>query len=169
MSNNNRAVELKEKVGRLLREENDATYAAILDAILTHFGCQVGTIHFLDDHDGKLKLAAQKGVPESILNRVQMIPVGKGMAGLAAQRGEPVQICNLQSDESGQAKTGARSTQMEGSISLPMMLEDRVRGVLGVAKPEVYEYSQEEIDLLLELGRLIARQATNKTSESSFS
>lgn len=50
-----------------------------------------------------------------------------------------------------------------------MMLEGKVRGVLGVAKPEVYEYSREEIDLLLELGRLMASRASSRASESASS
>ena len=65
-----------------------------------------------------LKLPAQRGIPEAIMDRVRVIPIGKGMAGLAAERREPVQVCNLQTDESGVAKPSAKMTQMENRIVL---------------------------------------------------
>jgi putative methionine-R-sulfoxide reductase with GAF domain len=126
-----------------------------LDQILRAFGCVVGTIHRFDAPSGILQLAAQKGIPPTILEQVQAVPVGKGMAGLAAQRREPVQVCNLQTDTSGAAKPGAKETRMEGSIAVPMLVGDTLRGVLGVAKPIVYEFSEAEIRQLLQVGSLI--------------
>ena len=77
------------------------------------------------------------------------------MAGLAAERLEPVQVCNLQTDESGGVRPGAKETQMKGSIALPMFNGDRLCGVLGVAKPQEYEFNGAEIDLLMNAGRAI--------------
>jgi len=79
------------------------------------------------------------------MDRVRRIPIGKGMAGLAAERREPVQMCNLQTDTSGDAKPGAKLTQMKGSIAVPMIVNDELVGVLGVAKPEEYEFTENEI------------------------
>ena len=85
-----------------------------------------------------------------------MIPIGKGMAGIAAERMQPVQVCNLQTDASGVAKPGAKDTKMEGSISAPMILDGKLRGTLGAAKPIPYEFSDAESSLLLEAGAIIA-------------
>lgn len=131
---------------------------ALLARILESFACVTGTIHRLDAESGLLELVAQRGIPEAIMLRVQRIPVGKGMAGLAAARREPVQVCNLQTDDSGQAKPGAKLTQMAGSIAAPMLVDGKVRGTLGVARPDEYTFSDDQIALLLTLGALIGRK-----------
>ena len=78
------------------------------------------------------------------------------MAGIAAERKQPVQICNLQTDASGVAKPGAKETKMEGSITVPMLLNGQLRGTLGVAKPIPYEFSDAESGILMEAAALIA-------------
>lgn len=130
---------------------------AVLHAVLAHLGCVVGTVHVLTSDQGILHLSAQRGLPESLLPRIETIPVGKGMAGLAAERGEPVQVCNLQTDASGVAKPAARDSRMEGSIAVPMFDEEKLRGVLGVAKPEAYEFSKEEVVLLQDVANLLGK------------
>ena len=126
-----------------------------LTLVLDSLQCSVGTIHLLDEPSGKLMLRAAKGVPDIVLDRVRLVPIGKGMAGLAAERRQPVQVCNLQSDQSGVAEPIARETKMEGSIAVPMLVNERLYGVLGVAKPVTYKFDQAEIDLLLQIGSLI--------------
>lgn len=135
----------------------EANLQAILDQTLNCFGCVVGTIHSLDSTSNTLKLCAQKGIPAAILNQVSLIPVGKGMAGLAAERREPVQVCNLQTDNTGVAKPGAKETRMEGSIAVPMLVEENLQGAMGIAKPEPYEFSNDEIHLLLQIANLIGK------------
>jgi len=128
----------------------------VLAALTGHFDCPVGTVHLLDDEDGMLHLKAQRGIPPPVLEKVQVIPVGKGMAGIAAERRAPVQVCNLQTDDSGVARAGAKMTQMEGSIAAPMLTDGKVRGTLGVAKPSAYDFSDDEAQLLMKVGALLA-------------
>ena len=136
--------------------EPAAGLGAILDDLLRHFQCSAGTIHLLAE-SGFLELAAQRGLPEVVVSKITTIPVGKGMAGIAAERGEPVQVCNLQTDTSGVVRPGARDTKMEGSVAAPMIGTDgALKGTLGIAKPVPYEFTPEECDLLMKVGALIA-------------
>jgi signal transduction protein with GAF and PtsI domain len=128
----------------------------VLEKLTAHFDCPVGTVHMIEASDGMLHLRAQKGLPPFVLDKVQVIPVGKGMAGIAAERKEPVQVCNLQTDDSGVARPSAKMTQMEGSLAAPMMVDGEVRGVLGVAKPTAYDFSSDETELLMAAGSLLA-------------
>jgi signal transduction protein with GAF and PtsI domain len=131
----------------------------VLDLLLAHFDCTTGTVHLLNKHSGMLQLAAQRGIPEIVLNKIKVIPVGKGMAGIAAERREPVQVCNLQTDSSGVVRPGARDTKMEGSIAAPMLDSGgALKGTLGVAKPVAYDFTGQECDLLMQAGRLIAER-----------
>ncbi len=128
-----------------------------LDLLLGRFGCTSGTIHSLNPQSRMLQLRARRNIPDGLLPRIEQIPVGKGMAGLAVERCQPVQVCNLQADTSGVAKPGAKETCMKGSIALPIMAGDQVIGVLGVAKPSEHEFKNEEIALLMELGQVIGK------------
>ena len=128
--------------------------AKVLDAALAHFGCQAGTVHLL--RDGVLKLTAQKNIPPPVAQIVETVPIGKGIAGLAAQRLEAVTICNLQTDTSGQAKPGAKITGMEGTVAVPMMVNGELRGVLGIGKVTAYDWPKAETDLLTQVGAAIA-------------
>jgi signal transduction protein with GAF and PtsI domain len=131
----------------------------VLDLLLQRFDCTTGTIHLLDDKSAMLRLAAQRGIPELVLNKIEVIPVGKGMAGIAAERREPVQVCNLQTDSSGVVRPGARDTKMEGSVAVPMLSSQGVlKGALGIAKPVPYDFTAQECDLLLRTGGLIAER-----------
>ncbi len=149
-----------EKVRSLLEKGGEDALPESLDVILGHFACVTGTVHILSPESGRLELKAQRGIPDSIIEPVKSIPVGKGMAGLAAKRQAPVQVCNLQTDESGKARPAARDTEMEGCIAAPMFLakdsQDELFGVLGVAMPSAHDYSEKEISQLDDFGRAIA-------------
>ncbi len=151
----------------LVQGGNDpATLKQVLELTLTHFDCVTGTIHALDPKSGLLILLAQRGIPEFIMDKVSRIPIGKGMAGIAAERKQPVQVCNLQTDASGVAKPGAKETRMEGSVAVPMLLEKTIlRGVLGVAKPVAYEFTPAELDSLSHIGELIGRHLGRPTKQ----
>ena len=122
---------------------------AVLDESIRAFDCHAGTVHWLDAQTGTLKLAAHRNIPPPITQIIATVPIGKGIAGLAAQNREPVSLCNLQTDTSGQARPAAKTTGMEGSLAVPMLTGGELRGVLGVAKASAYDWSDSEKALLL--------------------
>ena len=128
----------------------------VLRAALAHFQCDAGTVHLLKD--GALSLAAHVNIPPPVVQIVQTVPIGKGIAGLAAERREPVSLCNLQTDTSGQARPTAKTTGMEGSVAVPMLHDGALRGVLGIAKAQAHDWTDaEKAELLGIAARLAAR------------
>lgn len=87
---------------------------------------------------------------------IQSIPVGKGIAGVAAERREPVEMCNLQTDTSGVAKPGAKQTQVQGSLAVPVMDGERLCGTLGIGKLVPYDFTTAEKDRLLAIANGLA-------------
>ena len=133
-----------------LLEQVDAALAGPepYDEILRHthaaLGTQRGTIHLLGD-DGFLHLrGGGAGLPPPVLEQIQRIPVGRGMAGQAVERAEPVTTCNLQEDTTGDVRPGARQTGLQGSICVPVLHGERAVGAFGVANFEEREFSVEE-------------------------
>ena len=127
-----------------------------LALIVRHLAADSGTIHFIGAH-GMLHLAAATpGFPEIVLKTIRTIPVGKGMAGLAVERGKPVDACNIQTDQSGDVRPGALATGLAGAIVVPIFRGDEVIGALGVANRAARSFSEAEIAELLAAGRTLA-------------
>ena len=128
----------------------------VLDLILTQYDCQTGTLHKWHDLHANLELICHRGVPRDLMNKVESIPLGKGIAGTAAERLEPVQICNIQNDDTGVAKKGAKKTKVGGAVAVPIDMGGLLMGTLGIGKLEPYEFTKEEVSELLVIGGQIA-------------
>ncbi|WP_396634151.1 GAF domain-containing protein [Maribacter sp. R86514] len=138
-------------------KENTPNWDNLLKLILEHFKCATGTLHFLDKAS-LLQLQSQVGIPEFLIPKLSTIPIGKGMAGIAAERRKPVEMCNLQTDDSGVARPSAKDTKVEGSLAAPLMYSDNLYGTIGIAKPVPYDFTETEMDLLMQIGELISKK-----------
>ena len=132
-------------------------FASALARILEHFHCDGGTIHMLGS-DGILHLeAASMGMPELVLATIRDIPRGKGMAGLALERNESVETCNLQEEVGDDVRPGAKATGFGGSIAVPVRNEDgEAVGALGVATVAERTFTSEEHANLIACGEALA-------------
>ncbi|HXS19359.1 MAG TPA: GAF domain-containing protein [Polyangiaceae bacterium] len=127
-----------------------------LIGFLTRFGATSGTIH-LRTSDSDLQLAASHNIPPQVLQVVREIPLGKGMAGLAWQRNEPVSTCNLQTDSSGDVRPGAKAVQAQAAVALPIHHADEVMGVVGIAFAEQRSLSEQELAHMAALAESVPR------------
>jgi putative methionine-R-sulfoxide reductase with GAF domain len=139
-----------------LLKSTSPDWQTVLEACIAAFAGTTGTLHRLDPTDGMLKLLAQRGIPPQLMPVVQTIPVGKGIAGVAAERREPVELCNLQQDLGGVAKEGARQTNVQGSLAVPCLHGDVLRGTLGVGMSVPHDFSDDEKARLMAWGSEIA-------------
>jgi L-methionine (R)-S-oxide reductase len=121
-------------------------YKEWLGDVLQEFSCQTGTIHRSTADGTHLTLVAQIGVPEFLLDKISLIPFGKGIAGAAAERRAPVELCNLQQDLGGVARPDARQTNVSGSLAVPIFSTDgeKVLGVLGIGMMAPHDFTCEE-------------------------
>ncbi|RIJ42064.1 GAF domain-containing protein [Pontibacter oryzae] len=138
----------------------------LLATVIETFNCSTGTLHTLDNKSDHLVIKAQQGIPDFLLPKMASIPIGKGMAGIAAARRQPVEMCNLQTDESGVARPAAKETKVEGSIAVPMLLNGKLYGTLGIAKPIPYDFTETEKNDLMRIGEEISRCIYKQTAET---
>jgi hypothetical protein len=111
---------------------DDAASSDWLAAFVRASGGVAGSVHRVSGEH--LALTAAVNLPEPVLRVTASIPKGKGMAGLAWQRGAPVQTCDLQTDSSGDVQPGARAVAAHAAIAIPVYAPTGdFAGVVGIA------------------------------------
>ncbi len=152
----------------IVRFESDRSLALekVLDEVLTRFDAQTGTLHLLDRSRNVLKLEASLGLPPQIREITKEIPIGKGIAGECAKTGEPVTMCNLQTDDSGVAKPAARQTGVGGSLCVPLKQGDTVVGTLGIGTKHEHEFSPRETRDLQHVAEVLAQELVPEPTPS---
>jgi putative methionine-R-sulfoxide reductase with GAF domain len=125
--------------------------SATLNEILKEMDCTTGTLHSYNAEEKMLTLLALEGIPPQLLEKVRRIPLGKGIAGTAAETRDVVHICNLQTDTSGISQPDAKQTEVAGSVALPIIVDGQLMGTLGIGKHLPYDFSENEIEQLWEI------------------
>ena len=106
-----------------------------------------GTVHLFEN--GGLRLASAVNIPPPVQQAVAWVPSGKGMAGLALERREPIQTCNLKEDNSGNVRPGAKAVNAQAAVALPIADGSAgVRAVVGIAFAHEHEFTQAELEEL---------------------
>jgi hypothetical protein len=103
-----------------------------------------GTVHVV--RGDQLEIAAAVNIPPPVQQATATIPMGKGMAGLAWQRDQPVQTCNLQEDRTGAVKPGAKAVGGKAAVALPVHdPAGTIRAVVGLAWLDERELGDAEL------------------------
>jgi hypothetical protein len=130
-------------------EKNQAQQEWLESFIAQHDGI-AGTVHVQRGED--LYLTAAHNIPPKVVAIVARVPHGKGMAGVAQVKKEPVQTCNLQTDETGNIKPGAKAVDAQAAVALPVLdREGAVRAVVGIAWSKEGEIGPSEEQAMMKL------------------
>jgi L-methionine (R)-S-oxide reductase len=148
--------ETESKIRSVLASQgaNAIAFETALQAIAGDFDARTCTLHAWNDDRKLLELRASVGLPANIAAIVATVPIGKGMAGICAERRSPVNVCNVQTDASGVVRPGAKETRVQGGLVVPLLRGDRLVGTLGVGSAHDHEYSPEEIERLTAYGAI---------------
>ncbi len=119
---------------------------------ITRHGGVAGTVH---RRDGEvLSLAGAHNIPPKVQEVTKLIPKGKGMAGLAWERAQPVQTCNLKTDNTGDVRPGAKAVNAKAAVALPVHADnDELLAVVGIAYNDERELDEATLQLLDEQAR----------------
>jgi L-methionine (R)-S-oxide reductase len=116
-----------------------------LEAFIAQHGGVAGTVHQRIDEQN-LQLAAASNIPPHVVQIIQHIPRGKGMAGIAFEQDEPVSTCNIKDDNTGRVRPGAKDVGAQAAVALPVHdSAGAVRAVVGIAYREQRELTSSEL------------------------
>jgi L-methionine (R)-S-oxide reductase len=123
-----------------------------LTAFLSEIDACGGTVHVFEA--GGLRLAAAKNIPDVVQQAVRWVPSGKGMAGLALERGQPISTCNLRNDSSGAVRPGAKAVDAQAAVAMPVRDQDgAIVAVVGAAFAAERDIGENELRELLDRAR----------------
>jgi L-methionine (R)-S-oxide reductase len=117
---------------------------AWLKSFLSTQGGIAGTVHLLQGD--VLKLSSSVNITAPVVKVTEIIPKGKGMAGLAWERDEVVATCNLKSDNSGDVRPGAKAVDAQAALAIPVRSAlGSLRAVVGIAFMGERNFSDQEL------------------------
>ena len=145
---------LHEEVQKVLDRQgtSDQAFDSIAAKLLAEFEAGTVVVYTLDPGTGMLKLRCHTGLSRDNADKIRFLCVGKGLSGKAAHLREPVQGWQ----DPAAPCAGEREVLPEGSLFVPMLAENSLRGVLGIAKGFHREYAPDEVAALSAVARLIA-------------
>jgi hypothetical protein len=127
-----------------------------LELFVAQLNGTAGTVH--EQRGDDLYLTAAHNIPAPVIAIVAHVPHGKGMAGMAQVQKQPVQTCNLQTDETGNIKPGAKAVNAQAAIALPVFdAEGAVSAVVGIAWTKEGEIEPAEAEAMMKLAAALPR------------
>jgi hypothetical protein len=136
---------------------DEATQKWLETFVVEHQGV-AGSVHV--ERDGDLHLTAAKNLPPPVIAAVTHVPRGKGMAGVAQTTRQPTQTCNLQTDDTGRIKPGARAVSAQAAIALPVFDESGgVVAIVGIAYGEEGEIPPARVQALIDAANRVPRSS----------
>jgi|SRR6266545_2277785 len=116
-----------------------------LERFVSEYGGVAGTVHQRTMTDD-LELVAVKNIPPVVQDLIRRVPRGKGMAGLAFEKNEPISTCNIKDDNTGRVRPGAKAVDAKAGVALPVRDgQGNVRAVVGIAFSEEREILESDL------------------------
>lgn len=130
----------------------DKLLNSFLDTSSRFSGADIGSIMVFDEERGELYIKIARGLDTQIVRKTHL-KLGEGLAGLVAQRREPLFIEEDTQDEI--LKGRLRRPEIKSSLIAPLKVKDRLFGVLNLAtlrvNPEFTSQILNTLEILIDL------------------
>jgi K+-sensing histidine kinase KdpD len=129
-------------------------YRAIVK-VLEHFKKNAVRIYLMDETEQYLELVAYKGITKEQLEGLRRIRVSEGFSGKAVRTKSFIaqRVSDL---ENGTRTALLQSRGFKVIICVPLIVKDKVVGVMNLASKRMISLTEEKIDLLVAIGNQIA-------------
>ncbi|MFA6635599.1 MAG: GAF domain-containing protein [Candidatus Omnitrophota bacterium] len=108
---------------------------------------EICAIWLIDEDTKELKIRATQAMSQEYLKE-RSLKVGEGIVGLVAEEKKPIIISNVLKDERYKEKKLAKKENLVSMLSVPMMVKEKVAGVINVYTTETYKFSKSDVNLL---------------------
>ncbi len=133
----------------------DELMRTLVDRTTVALGVEVCSFYLLDRDGEHLTLAATNGLDTEQVGHVRLA-IGEGITGRVARSRGPISTADVTVDARFSWVRGFDIQELHGMLSVPLVWNEAVVGVLNVQTAMVREFSPEEITFLGTIGALLA-------------
>jgi len=108
---------------------------------------KICALWLLDDKQDELKIRATQAMSHEYL-RERSMKMGEGIIGLVAKERKPIVIEDVNKDTRYKEKSLAQKENLVSMLSVPMLVKNRVIGVINLYTTSTYQFTQKDIDLV---------------------
>jgi len=108
---------------------------------------KICSLWLLDKDTNELRIRATQAMSEEYLKE-RSLHLGEGLVGLVAKEKKPVIVENVLTNPNFKEKKLARKEGLVSMLSVPMMVKNRVIGVINLYTTNVHKFTKSEVSLL---------------------
>jgi len=159
---NNNRMDLLYEVSRALVSGHywEEVLLLIVGMTAERMGSKICSLMLLDEQHQELDVKATQSLSELYRGKPPIL-VGESVSGRAVERRCPISVKNVQQDADYKYPEIARAEGLKSLISVPMMIKDRVIGVLNCYTAEEHEFTADEIKILVGVANQVAIAVEN--------
>lgn len=133
----------------------DMILNSALDKVLELMKGDTGGILLLDTETQTLSYRVYRGLSEEFVKGVAGLKLGEGIAGLAAQKREPIYVDNI-SEDPRVTRSVVVTEGLRAFASVPLISKGKVLGVMNITSHTLRRFSPEDVQLLGSISNQIA-------------
>ncbi len=138
-----------------LARDWDELMRTLVDRTTAALGVEVCSLYLVDREDRRLTLAATNGLDAGQVGRVSL-GMGEGITGHAAETREPQTTRDVAKDSRFSWVRGFDLRGLQAMLSMPLIWNDRLVGVLNVQTTAERDFTADEIEFLGTIAALLA-------------
>ncbi|MBX3015660.1 MAG: GAF domain-containing protein [Caldilineaceae bacterium] len=142
-------IDIAEAVNRSLDLEETLNHS--LEKTLQVLKVEAGGIYLLEEKTAKLILAAQRGYPAELVERMDTLALGEGFNGMVAQRCQPLVIGDVAAQD-WPTQAEVYHTGLHSLVSIPLHAKDKLVGTLFATTTIADRFSDQDLNLLTSIG-----------------
>ena len=128
------------------------TLEIILDEVIRSFNVSGGGIFLLEQRGTEMKLALHRNIPEDVVEDLNQMKPGEGLAGKVVETARHRHSTNLQEDHR-RTSSAVRADNWRAFLAVPFIAEEEALGVLFIFDRGHKVFSREDIRLTQAIGR----------------
>lgn len=109
-------------------------------------GSNVCSLWVLDDKDNQLKLKATQSLSKEYLKE-RSLKIGEGVVGEVAKEKKPIAILDVLKEPRYKEKELAKKEKLCSMLSVPLIVKEKVIGVINCYTPKPHKFTETEIDV----------------------
>ncbi len=113
------------------------------------------SLWLLDEKTQSLKIKATQAMSSEYV-KAREIKVGEGIVGHVANSKKPIIILDVLEDKRYKEKILAKKEHLVSMVSVPMMIKNRVIGIINCYTTQVYKFDKNDLNLLSTVANQVA-------------